>query len=61
MRKEIEKSQEQLAELVKENKDLQAKIKELKDLKQKKEAEKTTEVNTITSSDKKEEKPKEDN
>ena len=61
MRKEIEKSKEQLAELVKENKDLQAKIKELKDLKQKKEAEKTTEVNTITSSDKKEEKPKEDN
>ena len=41
---------------------LQSKIKELKELKQKRDAEKATDINTITSSDnKEEEKPKEEN
>ena len=62
MKKEIEKNKETLEELVKKNKELQSKIKELKELKQKKNAEKTGENNTITSSDnKEEEKPKEEN
>ena len=62
MKKEIEKNQEKLEELVKKNKELQSKIKELKELKQKRDAEKATDINTITSSDnKEEEKPKEEN
>ena len=54
MKKEIEKNQEKLEELVKKNKELQSKIKELKELKQKRDAEKATDINTITSSDNKE-------